>query len=57
MNRWQDPTDRSFWESKRETKQTLVATDALPKLVNEIEPKATLRYLKHTSVLKSTGHR
>src|SRR4051794_16730665 len=33
-----EPTDRGFWESKRGTKQTLVATDALLRLVNEVEP-------------------
>lgn len=42
-----EPTDRAFWESKRGTRQTLVATDALLKLVNEVEPKAILKYNKH----------
>jgi hypothetical protein len=42
-----EPTDRVFWESKRGTKTTLATTDNLMKLVNEIEPKATLRYTKH----------
>jgi hypothetical protein len=50
-----DPTDRSFWESKRGTKQTLVITDALLKLVNDVEPKATLRYLKHYIGLEVAG--
>jgi len=42
-----EPTDRAFWESKRGTKKTLVATDELFKLVSEVEPKATLKYNKH----------
>lgn len=42
-----EPTDRAFWESKRGTKKTLAATDELLKLVNEVEPKAVLRYNKH----------
>lgn len=42
-----EPTDRVFWESKRGTKKTLATTDELLKLVNEVEPKATLRYNKH----------
>lgn len=50
-----EPTDRAFWESKRGTKQTLVATDALLKLVNEVEPKATLKYNKHYIGLEVDG--
>jgi hypothetical protein len=50
-----EPTDRSFWESKRGTKQTLVTTDALLKLVNQVEPKAALRYLKHYIGLEVAG--
>ena len=42
-----EPTDRSFWETKRGTKKTLSTTDELLKLVNEVEPKATLKYNKH----------
>lgn len=42
-----EPTDRTFWESKRVTKRTLAVTDELLKLVNQVEPKATLRYNKH----------
>ena len=42
-----EPTDRAFWETKRGTKKTLSATDELLKLVNEVEPKATLKYNKH----------
>lgn len=42
-----EPTDRSFWESKKGTKKTLATTDDLLKLVNEVEPKASLKYNKH----------
>lgn len=42
-----EPTDRAYWESERGTKQTLEATDALMRLVNEVEPKAILKYNKH----------
>lgn len=42
-----EPTDRVFWETKRGTKKTLSTTDDLMKLVNEVEPKATLKYNKH----------
>ena len=42
-----EPTDRSFWETKRGTKKTLGITDDLLKLVNEVEPKAILKYNKH----------
>ena len=49
-----DPTDRSFWESKS-SKQQLLAADALLTLVNEVEPKATLRYLKHYIGLEIDG--
>lgn len=42
-----EPTDRAFWETKRGTKKTLAVTDELLKLVNEVEPKATLKYNKH----------
>lgn len=42
-----EPTDRAFWESKRGTKKTLAETDHLLKLVNEVEPRAALKYNKH----------
>ncbi|MCX6873390.1 MAG: hypothetical protein NTW21_06220 [Verrucomicrobia bacterium] len=42
-----EPTDRAFWETKRGTKKTLSLTDDLLKLVNEVEPKAVLKYNKH----------
>jgi hypothetical protein len=50
-----EPTDRTFWESKRGTRSTLVATDALLKLVNEVEPKAVLKYNKHYIGLEVDG--
>lgn len=42
-----EPTDRAFWETKRGTKETLLATDSLFKLVKEIESQASLKYNKH----------
>jgi len=42
-----EPTDRAFWETKRGTKKTLSITDKLLKLVNDVEPNATLKYNKH----------
>lgn len=45
------PTDRSFWE-KRGTSQTLRATDALLKLVAQVEPKARANYNRHYIGLK-----
>lgn len=42
-----EPTDRAFWETKRGTKKTLQTTDSLLKLVNEVEPRASLKYNKH----------
>lgn len=50
-----EPTDRMFWESKRGTRSTLVATDALLELVNEVEPKAVLKYNKHYIGLEVDG--
>ena len=42
-----EPTDRTYWETKRGTKQTLLTTDdLLVKLVNKVEPKAKLKYNK-----------
>jgi hypothetical protein len=38
-------TDRTYWETKRGTKQTLLTTDdLLVNLVNKVEPKAKLKY-------------
>lgn len=42
-----EPTDREFWETKRGTKETLRRTDELLKLIQEVEPKAVLKYNKH----------
>jgi hypothetical protein len=42
-----EPTDRVFWESQKASSKTLQLTDQLLKLINEVEPKATLRYTKH----------
>jgi hypothetical protein len=42
-----EPTDRGYWESTRGTKKTLALADSLLKLVNEVEPKAILKYNKH----------
>jgi hypothetical protein len=39
-------TNRDYWESKA-SKKTLLTTDELLRLVNQIEPKAKLRYNKH----------
>lgn len=50
-----EPTDRTFWESRRGTRQTLLATDALLKLVNDVEPKAALKYNKHYIGLEVDG--
>ncbi len=50
-----EPTDRNYWESKRASKKSVSATDALLKLVNEIEPKATLKYNKHYIGLEVNG--
>jgi hypothetical protein len=50
-----EPTDRAYWESTRGTKKTLVATDGLLALVNEIEPKAILKYNKHYIGLEIDG--
>ncbi len=49
-----DPTDRAYWESKG-TKETLLATDALFKLVKEVEPKTTLNYLKYYIGIEVAG--
>lgn len=49
-----DPVDRDFWE-KRGSKKSLQITDALLKIVNEVEPKATLNYNKHYIGLKVGG--
>jgi len=50
-----EPTDRAFWESTRGSKKTLAVTDALIKLVNEVEPRAILKYNKHYIGLDVNG--
>ena len=42
-----EPTDRVFWELQKGSSKTLHLTDQLLKLINEVEPRATLRYNKH----------
>lgn len=41
-----EPADRAYWE-KKAAKKTVGWTEGLLDLVNEVEPKATLRYNKH----------
>lgn len=41
-----EPTDRGFWQ-KRGTAATVAMTDGLLELVQEVEPKASLKYNKH----------
>ncbi len=50
-----EPTDRTFWEVKRGTKKTLARTDTLLELVNEVEPRAALKYNKHYIGLEVDG--
>jgi Domain of unknown function (DUF5655) len=50
-----DSTNRAYWESEKGTKQTLLATDNLLKLVNEVEPKAKLTYKKYYIGLEVDG--
>lgn len=50
-----EPTDRAFWETKRGTKKTLMTTDEMLKVVNSVEPKATLKYNKHYIGLEIDG--
>jgi hypothetical protein len=54
MNHWQSPLTNRFG-SRSATKQTLVATDAWLKLVNEVEPKAMLKYNRHYIGLEVDG--
>ena len=49
-----EPTDRQDWESKASPK-TLLATDDLLKLVNQVETHATLKYNKHYIGLEIGG--
>jgi hypothetical protein len=41
-----EPTDRAFWE-QRGSDKSIAAMDALLRLVNEVEPRAALKYNKH----------
>jgi hypothetical protein len=50
-----EPTDRNYWESKRASKHSVSATDALLKIVNEVEPKAMLKYNKNYIGLEVNG--
>lgn len=50
-----EPTDRNYWESKRASKKSVSATDALLKIVNQVEPKAVLKYNKHYIGLEVNG--
>lgn len=49
-----EPTDRAFWEN-RGSKKTLSVTDHLLRLVNEVEPRAGLKYNKHYIGLEVDG--
>ena len=49
-----EPTDRAWWEDKASPK-SLTDTDALLKLVNEVQPKALLKYNKHYIGLEIDG--
>jgi hypothetical protein len=42
-----EPTDRNYWQTKRGTPKTVAMADDLLKLVQEVEPKAALKYNKH----------
>ena len=42
-----EPTDRNYWQTKRGTPKTVSMADDLLKLVQEVEPKAVLKYNKH----------
>ena len=51
-----EAVDRSFWETVRGTKETLSLTDGLFAVVNEVEPRATLKYNKHYIGLEVAGN-
>ncbi|MDE2181983.1 MAG: hypothetical protein KGJ78_03065 [Alphaproteobacteria bacterium] len=50
-----EPADRNFWETTKGSKKTLALTDELMKMVNEVEPKAKLKYNKHYIGLEVDG--
>lgn len=45
-------TDRDYWKNQRASEKMLLLTDRLLKIVNEIEPGASLNYNKHYIGLK-----
>src|SRR5262249_16644390 len=49
-----EPTTRESWEAKT-SKKTLADTDELLKLVKEVQPKASLNYVKHYIGLEIDG--
>ena len=49
-----EPTDRAYWE-ERATPEMLQLTDQLLKLVNQVEPKAVLRYVKNAIGIQADG--
>lgn len=50
-----EPTDRNYWEIKRATRKSVQIVDSILKLVNEVEPKAILKYNKHYIGLEVNG--
>lgn len=50
-----EPTDRTYWETKRASKKTLQETDKLLTLVQQVEPRADLKYNKHYIGLEVDG--
>ena len=49
------PTDRAYWE-KRANREMLQLIDQLLKIVNEVEPKAVLRYVKNVIGIQKDDH-
>jgi predicted transport protein len=41
-----EETDRAFWETKRGTKETMALTDQILAIIQEFEPKISLKYNK-----------
>jgi hypothetical protein len=48
-------TDRSYWSNGRGTPQSMAVTDAMLKLVNEVQPGHELKYNKHYIGLSRSG--
>lgn len=42
-----EPADRSLWEKKGSSKSLVIVEDLLQKVVQQVEPKATIKYNKH----------